>query len=175
MSFQDEVCSVGFLPMGLGPGPARIWKRVCPGYCPSLRLPSGVGLANAALIAVMAAGHSSWPAAQRLSQHEAGHQPQLHPLRPSPLRGSTGQTQPTVYRAPASLVCVKRSWGSRLLQSDLRGKLLPPGSQASLRIIRLSTAQMVRNPPAMRETWVPSLGWEDLLEKGMATHSSILT
>ena len=30
------------------------------------------------------------------------------------------------------------------------------------------------NPPAMRETWVPSLGWEDPLEEGMATHSSIL-
>ena len=35
-------------------------------------------------------------------------------------------------------------------------------------------AQMVRNLPAMWETWVGSLGWEDLLEKGMATHSSIL-
>ena len=35
-------------------------------------------------------------------------------------------------------------------------------------------AQMVKNPPAMRETWVPSLGWEDMLEEGMATHSSIL-
>ena len=35
-------------------------------------------------------------------------------------------------------------------------------------------AQMVKNPPAMRETWVRSLGWEDPLEKGMATHSSIL-
>ena len=35
-------------------------------------------------------------------------------------------------------------------------------------------AQTVKNPPAMRETWVPSLGWEDSLEKGMATHSSIL-
>jgi len=34
--------------------------------------------------------------------------------------------------------------------------------------------QTVKNPPAMRETWVPSLGWEDLLEEGMATHSSIL-
>ena len=33
---------------------------------------------------------------------------------------------------------------------------------------------MVRNLPAMRETWVPSLAWEDPLEKGMATHSSIL-
>ena len=36
-------------------------------------------------------------------------------------------------------------------------------------------AQTVKNPPAMRETWVPSLGWEDPLEEGMATHSSILT
>ena len=35
-------------------------------------------------------------------------------------------------------------------------------------------AQLVKNPPAMWETWVRSLGWEDLLEKGMATHSSIL-
>ena len=35
-------------------------------------------------------------------------------------------------------------------------------------------AQSVKNPPAMWETWVPSLGQEDLLEKGMATHSSIL-
>ena len=33
---------------------------------------------------------------------------------------------------------------------------------------------MVKNPPATRETRVPSLGWEDPLEKGMATHSSIL-
>ena len=33
---------------------------------------------------------------------------------------------------------------------------------------------MVKNPPAMRETWVRSLGGEDFLEKGMATHSSIL-
>ena len=35
-------------------------------------------------------------------------------------------------------------------------------------------AQLVKNPPEMRETWVWSLGWEDLLEKGKATHSSIL-
>ena len=33
---------------------------------------------------------------------------------------------------------------------------------------------MVKNPPAMQETWVRSLGHEDPLEKGMATHSSIL-
>ena len=32
----------------------------------------------------------------------------------------------------------------------------------------------VKNPPAMQETWVRSLGWEDPLEEGMAAHSSIL-
>ena len=36
-------------------------------------------------------------------------------------------------------------------------------------------AQMVKNLPAMQETWVRSLGQEDPLEKGLATHSSILT
>ena len=35
-------------------------------------------------------------------------------------------------------------------------------------------AQLVKNPPAMQETWVRSLGWEDLLEKGKATKSSVL-
>ena len=35
-------------------------------------------------------------------------------------------------------------------------------------------AQLVKNPPAMQETWIRSLGREDPLEKGMATHSSIL-
>ena len=33
---------------------------------------------------------------------------------------------------------------------------------------------MVKNLPAMQETWVQPLGWEDPLKKGMATHSSIL-
>ena len=35
-------------------------------------------------------------------------------------------------------------------------------------------AQTVKNPLAIREIWVRSLGWEDLLKEGMATHSSIL-
>ena len=43
-----------------------------------------------------------------------------------------------------------------------------PLSQASL------VAQLVKNLPATWETWVQSLGWEDPLEKGKATHSSIL-
>ena len=41
-------------------------------------------------------------------------------------------------------------------------------SQASL------AAQLVKNLPAIQETWVQSLGWKDPLEKEMATHSSIL-
>ena len=36
-------------------------------------------------------------------------------------------------------------------------------------------AQVVKNLPAMQETWVQHLGWEDPLEEGMAAHSSILT
>ena len=45
----------------------------------------------------------------------------------------------------------------------------------NLKILRASlVAQMVKDPPAMQETWVQSLGWEDPLEEGMATHSSIL-
>jgi len=36
-------------------------------------------------------------------------------------------------------------------------------------------AQLVKNLPEMWETWVQSLGWEDPLEKGKATHSSILS
>ena len=35
-------------------------------------------------------------------------------------------------------------------------------------------ARLVKNLPAMRETWVQSLGWEDSLEEDMSTHSSIL-
>ena len=36
-------------------------------------------------------------------------------------------------------------------------------------------AQAVKNPAAVQKTWVPSLGWKDPLEKGMATHFRILT
>ena len=45
---------------------------------------------------------------------------------------------------------------------------LPPVCETSL------VAQTVKRLSAMRETWVQSLGWEDPLEKEMATHSSIL-
>ena len=49
------------------------------------------------------------------------------------------------------------------------------GSIPSIYIFRASlVAQLVKNLPTKRETWVQSLGWEDALEEGMATHSSIL-
>ena len=66
---------------------------------------------------------------------------------------------------------------------ELRGKLftseLPGKSINTITLILVScraslVAQMVKNLPAMQETWVQSLGWKDTLEKGMATHSSIL-
>ena len=47
--------------------------------------------------------------------------------------------------------------------------ITPCRQQASL-----VAQQVVKNPPAMQETWVRSLGWEDPLEKEMATHSSII-
>ena len=41
-------------------------------------------------------------------------------------------------------------------------------------ILASLVTHMVKNLPAVLETWIQSLGWEDPLEKGMATHSSIL-
>ena len=38
----------------------------------------------------------------------------------------------------------------------------------------LLVAKKVKNPPVVQETWLQSLGWEDPLKEGMATHSSIL-
>ena len=52
---------------------------------------------------------------------------------------------------------------------------LDRGPQPRVIIPRASlVAQMVQNLPAMRETWVRSLGWEEPLEEGLATHSSVL-
>ena len=57
--------------------------------------------------------------------------------------------------------------------------IFPPLTQFTWPFLLLFTlyslvAQLVKNLPAVRETWVQSLGWEDPLEKGKATHSSIL-
>ena len=47
------------------------------------------------------------------------------------------------------------------------------GCLFNLSIYASLVAQTIKNPPAMQETQVQSLGWEDPLEKGIATHSSI--
>ena len=52
---------------------------------------------------------------------------------------------------------------------------LENGNGRPLQYSRASlVAQLVKNPPTVRETWIRSLGWEDRLEMGKATHSSIL-
>ena len=61
----------------------------------------------------------------------------------------------------------KRGWDQVAISIDTRTPL-PCVTRVSL------VAQMVKNLPAMWETWVQSLGWEDSLEKGKATHSNIL-
>ena len=50
-------------------------------------------------------------------------------------------------------------------------KLAKPWSKLRTSLV----AQIVKNPLAMQETWVRSLGWEDVLEEGVAAQSSILT
>ena len=57
---------------------------------------------------------------------------------------------------------------------DARDEDLIPGSGRSFGVFCTFLVSQMVNLPAMQETWVPSLGWEDPLEKGMATHSSIL-
>ena len=59
-------------------------------------------------------------------------------------------------------------WGRK--ESDMTERL----HFVAVNIRASQVAQWVKNPPVMHGMWVGSLGWEDLLEEGMATHSSIL-
>ena len=55
------------------------------------------------------------------------------------------------------------------------GKVMPLLLNMLSRFVRqILVAQLVKNPPAMQETWVRFLGWEDPLKKGKTTYSSIL-
>ena len=69
---------------------------------------------------------------------------------------------PTPVFWPGEFHGLYSPWGHK--ESDVTEQL----SRASL------IAQLLKNPPAMQETLVRFLGWEDPLEKGKATHSSIL-
>ena len=52
--------------------------------------------------------------------------------------------------------------------------MLDKGDSQKGYFLKKMVAHLVKNPPAMWETWVQSLGWEDPLEKRKNTHSSIL-
>ena len=58
--------------------------------------------------------------------------------------------------------------GAEIQYANVKNYIIEAAYWASL------VAQMVKNLPVMQETQVQSLGWDDPLEKGMATHSSIL-
>ena len=89
-----------------------------------------------------------------------------HPLSsPSPPTFNLSQHQKTLF---------KKKRTNQICCDSLRRFLrflfgLTPGLWGSSHV-----AQLVKNPPAMQETWVRFLGWEDPLEKEMATHSNIL-
>ena len=82
----------------------------------------------------------------------------------------------TQFTKLSSLMCVVHQSGIlHYLNPFCRLLLLLVSFTCSTIIYGASlVAQMVKNPPAMQETWVRSLGWEDPLEEDMATHSSIL-
>ena len=72
-----------------------------------------------------------------------------------------------------------RLGGQTLLQPRLSSTCIlsfnsEEGTVVEMVLSKFPVAQTVKNPPEMQETWVRSLGREDPLEEGMATHSSIL-
>ena len=86
-------------------------------------------------------------------------------------------TPSSVYKSSYPLIV--GGWGQLGLWTGLSSAPVPSIASIQNKAHFLSTrafllTQLVKNPPAMQETWVRSLGWEDPLEKGKATHSSIL-
>ena len=70
--------------------------------------------------------------------------------------------------------CPRNSY-SPILRNNVAGFYILGCFECILPLPRASlVAQLVKNPPTVWETWVLPLGWEDPLEKGKATHSSIL-
>ena len=96
------------------------------------------------------------------------------------------QTYKKVERREPPCICLLGSLGSSAGKESAcnagdpglipgSGRSLDEGIGYPLQYSWASTVtHMVKNLPAMQETWVQSLGWEDPLEEGMATHSSIL-
>ena len=78
------------------------------------------------------------------------------------------------YHVPGTLKILRGKTGMKQTKiSCFSGTCVLVESDRHVNVASL-VAQRVKNLSIMRETWVPSLGWEDPLEKGMATHSSIL-
>ena len=94
--------------------------------------------------------------------HHLSHQEMMTGKGPFPEAGSSVDKESTCSAGDSSLIPGFRRFPGEGICYPLQY------SWASL------VAQLVRNLPAMWETWVWSLGWEDLLEKGKATHSNIL-
>ena len=70
---------------------------------------------------------------------------------------------------------MKKSWGCKLKILSPGFLIVPNSFRSGPSLYRYSlVAQRVKNPPAMWEIWVVSLSWEDPLEEGMTTYSSIL-
>ena len=67
----------------------------------------------------------------------------------------------------------KRDFRSYFASPATLGYIILP--QTNLPFEASLLAQTVKNPPAMWETWVQTLGWKDALEEGMATHSRVLS
>ena len=124
-----------------------------------------------------------------------------HPLQLSPTLSREGQTGLSPFPTTLSIQSFLLLWHliifSLLVYTDcqiffLNHKLVRKGSlqplwlrEQDIRSVQNSNfsavssqaslvAQLVKNLPAMQETWFQSLGWEDPLEKGKVTHSSIL-
>ena len=78
---------------------------------------------------------------------------------------------------PLTLSCMWGLWPSYVCGILIKYKIkfdFSPATSVSCHFRASLMAQLVKNPPAMQETWARSLGWEDPLETGKATHSSIL-
>ena len=79
-------------------------------------------------------------------------------------------TTPKLKMSTAKDTIKKMKWLGTAWEQIFEMICLIRAFQVELMVI----VQLVKNPPAMQEIWVWSLGWEDPLEKGKATHSSIL-
>ena len=83
-------------------------------------------------------------------------------------------TQPGFFRWPVFKLGSEHSWLEHGANNTKDVGLILVRVTTSLFFLASLVTQMVKNLPAMQETWVRSQSWEDPLEKEMATHSSIL-